>query len=162
MKRYAHRIGAVFFVLWGILHVAGGAALLQELSAGGVTGVLASLGSAVPAAELPAISGGVTAAVLAFFSFNWIWIGLVVLAVGARLNWVNSVAGYWLNLSVAGAADLGLLVFLLLPGYMAPADGWPGPLLWVLAAIFSTIGLVSRDAQPAGQVAAGETSPLPG
>lgn len=144
MKSYAPKIGATFYILWGLLHIVGGAALLQQLSAEGVTGVLASLGTAVPPAELPVVSGGVTAAVLAFFAFNWVWIGLVVLAVGIWLNWHNSRLGYWLNLMVAGAADLGLLIFLLLPGYMAVTDGWPGPLLWLLAVVFSTIGLLSQ------------------
>ena len=153
MKTYAPKIGAIFYILWGILHIVGGAALLQELSAGGVRDVLASLGSAVPAAELPAISGGVTGAVVAFFAFNWVWIGLLVLVVGARLNWHNNKIGYWLNLAVAGASDIGLIVTLLAPGYMAVSDGWPGPLLWLLAAIFSTIGLLNDNSQPAGQIA---------
>ena len=77
----------------------------------------------------------------------------MVLAVGVRLNWFNNLTGYWLNISVAGAADLGLIIFLLLPGYMALSDGWPGPLLWLLAAIFSTIGLLNRNSPRVGQVA---------
>lgn len=151
MKAYAHKIGAVFFMLWGILHIVGGAALLQQLSAEGVTGVLATLGSAVTIAELPVITGGVTAAVLAFFAFNWVWIGLLVLVVGVKLNWHNSRLGYWLNLYVAAAADLGLIIFLLAPGYMALADGWPGPLLWLLAAVFSAIGLFNHTPQQVRQ-----------
>jgi hypothetical protein len=101
---------------------------------------------------LPAVSGGVTGAVLAFFAFNWVWIGLLVLVVAITLNWRNSRIGYWLNLAVAGAADLGLIIFLLLPGYMAVSDGWPGPLLWLLAAVFSTIALLSHKAERVGQV----------
>jgi hypothetical protein len=163
MKAYAHKIGAVFFVLWGILHIVGGVALLQQLSAEGTMGVLATLGSAVPMAKLPAGSGGVTggvtgdvigevvAAVLAFFAFNWVWIGLLVLVVGIRLNWHNNCIGYWLNLYVAAAADVGLIIFLLAPGYMAVSDGWPGPLLWLLAAVFSTIGVFNHTPQQAGQ-----------
>ena len=57
------------------------------------------------------------------------------------LNWKNSRLGYWLNLGVVGAADIGLFVFLIIPGYMALADGFSGPLLWLLAFVFSTIGL---------------------
>jgi len=152
MKTFAHKIGAVFYILWGILHIAGGAVLFQQLAAEGATGALATLGSAVPAAGLPAISGGVTAAVLAFFAWNWIWIGLLVLVVGVRLNWKNSQVGYWLNLTVVGAADLGLIVTLLVPGHMALTDGWPGPLLLLLAAMFSTIGLLNYNSQPTGQI----------
>jgi hypothetical protein len=162
MKMNAPKIGAIFYILWGLVHIVGGVVLLQQLSAEGLTAVLASLGSALPQAELPVISGGVTAAVVAFFAFNWVWIGLLVLGVGLRLNWLNSPTGYWLNLSVAGASDLGLFIFLLRPGYMALADGWPGPLLWLLAAIFSTIGLLNQGLHPAGAVAARENSALPG
>jgi len=37
-----------------------------------------------------------------------------------------------MNLAIVGAADIGLIVFLLLPGHMAISDGIPGPALWVL------------------------------
>ena len=40
------------------------------------------------------------------------------------------VTGYWFNLVIVGAADIGLIIFLLAPGYMAIADGIPGPALW--------------------------------
>lgn len=162
MKPYLYKIGAVFYMLWGLLHIIGGVALLQTLSTEGVKGALATLGSAVLTAELPVISGGVTGAVLAFFAFNWVWIGLLVLIVAVRLNWHNSNVGYWLNLAVAGAADLGLIVILLGPGYMAVSDGWVGPLLWLLAVIFSTTGLLNRNSQQTGQVISKEQSPLPG
>lgn len=162
MKPYLHKIGAVFYILWGLLHIIGGVALLQTLSSEGVKGVLATLGSAVPTTELPVISGGVTGAVLAFFAFNWVWIGLLVLVAAVRLNWYNSKIGYWLNLAVAGAADLGLIVMLLAPGYMAISDGWAGPLLWLLAIIFSTTGLLNRNSQQTGQVMSKEQSLLPG
>ena len=62
-------------------------------------------------------------------------------------------AGLGLNLFVAGSADVGLIVALLLPGIMALSDGWPGPLLWLLAAMFSTLGLLNQDEWPAGQTA---------
>lgn len=159
MKTTAPKIGAIFYILWGLLHIAGGGALLQQLSAQGATGVLGTLGSAVPDADLPAISGGVIAALLAFFAFNWVWIGLLVLGVGVGLNWRNSPLGYWLNLLVAGAADLGLIIFLLMPGYMALVDGWPGPLLWALAALFSTLGLLNQNSPSLGQITAAKNSP---
>jgi hypothetical protein len=153
MKTITPKIGALFYILWGLLHVAGGASLLQQVSAEGVRGALATLGSAIPDSELPNVSGAVIAAVLSFFAFNWVWIGLLVLVVGVKLNWNNSRIGYWINLTVAGAADLGLIMFLLTPGYMALSDGWPGPLLWLLAAVFSTLGYLSQHRRPIRQIA---------
>ncbi|NJN83270.1 MAG: hypothetical protein HC802_13950 [Caldilineaceae bacterium] len=58
------------------------------------------------------------------------------------MNWRNSRAGYWINLGVVAAADLGLLLTLLLPGMMAWSDGLWGPLLWLLAAGFTTLARV--------------------
>lgn len=147
MKKYTHKIGAVMYILWGLLHIVGAGLLLQQLSSEGVVGVLASLGSAVPAAELPDVSGGVVGAVLAFHSWNLLWIGLLVVVVGLRLNWTNRPIGYWLNAVVVGAADIGLIVTLLVPGYMTWSDGWPGPVLWFLAVVFSTIGLLQKPAR---------------
>lgn len=72
MKLHAHKIGAVFYGLWGLLHIIGGLALWQQLAAGGSKAVLASLGSALPPAEIPAISGNLSEAVLAFFAWNWV------------------------------------------------------------------------------------------
>jgi hypothetical protein len=151
MKVYAHKIGAVFYILWGLLHIAGGVVLLQQLAADGATKALATIGSAVPPVDLPIISGGVTAAVLAYYAWNILCIGLLVLVVGVKLNWNNSRMGYWLNLAVVGAVDLGLIFTLLAPGYMALADGGLGLALWLPAAIFSTIGLLHHHPQRAGQ-----------
>lgn len=146
MKKHAHKIGAIFYVLWGILHVIGGGAIL---TAENVNAQLAMFGTAVPAEQLPPNPGEVVHAGLSFHAFNLTWLGILALLVGVFLNWKNSRLGYWLNLGVVGAADLGLFVFLIIPGYMALADGFPGPLLWVLAFIFSTIGLLQNDGKAA-------------
>lgn len=153
MKTNASKVGAVIYILWGLLHVLGGVSLLQQLATEGAPGALATLGSAVPGADLPTFSDEVTVAVLAFFAFNWVWIGLLVAVVAVRLNWKNGRVGYWLNLAVAGAADLGLILFLVAPGLMALSDGWPGPLLWLLAAVFSTMGLLIPDTAQTEQAA---------
>jgi len=147
MMKNAHKIGAVFYILWGILHIVGGAALLQQLSAEGATGVLAAIGSAVPPDELPLISGGVASSVLGYHAWNILWFGIFAVVIGVVFNWKNSPIGYWLNLSVIGAVDLGLTFAHLVPGYMALSDGLWGVGLWILAAIFSTIGLLNGKKQ---------------
>lgn len=142
MRKYAHKIGAIFYVLWGILHVIGGSAILTAESA---SAQLAMFGTAVPAEQLPPNPGEIVHAGLSFHAFNLAWLGILTLLVGVFLNWKNSRLGYWLNLGVVGAADIGLFIFLIIPGYMALADGFPGPLLWVLALVFSTIGLLQNE-----------------
>lgn len=138
---HSHRIGAVFFVLWGILHIVGGAAMLQTLSTDGATGYLALLATALPAAALPSVPEGVATGVFAFHGYNLVWLGFVSLLIGVLLNWKNSVAGYWINLAVVSFADIGLIVFMILPGYMRPVDGAAGPVLWLLAGAFGGMGV---------------------
>lgn len=72
----APKIGAVFYILWGILHMVGGAALLLELLTEGAIGVLAVIDSAVPPDELPRISGSVASSVLGYHVWNILWFGL--------------------------------------------------------------------------------------
>jgi hypothetical protein len=68
------------------------------------------------------------------------------IAVAVMLNWKNSRLGYWLNLVVVSAADIGFIVYVLMPGYVPLIPGGLGPLLWILAVIFSTLGI--RQANP--------------
>jgi hypothetical protein len=135
----AHRIGAIFYILWGLLHVVGGAVLLSTWTSAGSSALMRSFGSAVASSvpeTLPAVVGGVGA----FHAFNLVWIGLLVIVVAAKLNWHNSRTGAWLNGTLAGMADLGLVVFLLLPGYMPWAEGAPGIVLFVPALLFTAVG----------------------
>lgn len=144
MKQYAHRIGAIFYALWGILHILGAAVLLQQASSGGATTVFATIGSATPVADLPQVAGGLATAVLTYYAWNLLWVGLFVLVVAIWLNWKNSLLGFWLNLVVVGAVDLGLLFTLIAPGHMALSDGLLGVGLWLPALLFSAIGLAAK------------------
>ena len=135
----AHRIGAVLFGLWGVLHVVGGGALLFAWSSRGSGELMRSYGSTVAADigdDLPSIVG----AVGAFHAFNLLWIGALVLWVAITLNWKNRPEGLWLNVAMAGAADLGLVLFLLTPGYMTWGEGAPGLALFAPAVVFALLG----------------------
>jgi hypothetical protein len=155
MNAISHKAGAVFYGLWGLLHIVGALALLLQLSAG-AGAVLATIGSATPAAEVPAMSGGLAEAVLAYYAWNLLWIGVLVTVVAVRFNWRNDPAGFWLNLVVVSAVDLGLVVTLVLPGHMALADGLMGIVLWLPAVFFSTWGFVRRPSLLAAR------APVPG
>jgi hypothetical protein len=145
LKKYAHKIGAVFYVLWGILHILGGIAILTAESP---NAQLAMFDTAVPADTLPANPGEVVHAALSFHAFNLAWFGVFALLVGVLMHWRNSRLGYWLNFSIVGVADIGLFIFLIFPGYMALADGSPGPVRWILAFIFSANGLLNAQSKP--------------
>jgi hypothetical protein len=147
VKRHAHRVGAVFYVLWGIVHIYVGALMLYRLAADGGTGVLAVTASAVPVEELPQNLTGVAAAVLGTHAWNLMVFGAFALVVAVTLNWRNSRIGYWLNLGVVSADDVGFMYAVVLPGYIRLGEGLLGPALWVLAIIFTTIGVLANPDQ---------------
>jgi hypothetical protein len=141
------KAGAVFYALWGVIHIIGGAVLLQAALIGNDAFVRAQVGSSPVAlpplgAQGPALS--VASGVFAFHAFNLTWLGLTVLCVAVLLNWRNVPAGYWLNLALVGFTDLGLMLFIVMPGVMPWADAWIGPALFAPAWLFSTMGMRSR------------------
>ena len=149
MKKYAHKIGAGFYVLWGILHIGFGATMLYKLSAEGGTGVLAVVGTAIPLGDLPQNLTGIENGLLGHHSWNILWFGIFAIVVGIMLNWKNDRTGYLVNLAVVGLSDLGFIVAIMIPGYITIADGIMGPILWILAVIFSTIGFLKGETQTA-------------
>ena len=144
MRLQAHRIGAVSYVLWGLLHLVLGIVLVFGITSTGGTTALAVFGSGVPAEEWPQNLGGVTGGILAHYAWNLAVIGFVVAAVAATLNWTNSRLGYWLNLGLVTGVELGFLVEILLPGYMRLGPGLLAPILWAVAVVFSTIGYLTK------------------
>jgi len=145
IKENAHKIGAVLYGLWGVLHIYFGVWMLYALSTEGAAAVIAIVGSGVPASTLPTVLDPVTAATIGQHAWNILWFGIFALVVAVLLNWKNSVAGYWANLVVVSAADSGFAVAIMIPGYIALADGIEGPLLWIPALIFSTIAYRNRN-----------------
>ncbi len=146
MKRHAHHIGAVCYVLWGLLHVWAGADLLRA----DALDQLALLSTdPLPNQALPLALQPLVHAALSFHAYNLLWFGLFAVVVAISLNWRNSWIGYWVNGAVVGADDLGLLLFLILPGHLSFGEAGLGPVLFALAALFSSIGVLKRDARSA-------------
>ena len=119
------KLGAVTYVLWGLLHIQ--AARLVYM-----------LGNSL---EPGMVQGRVFQD-----AYNLLFFALFGIAVAMMLKWKNSRLGYWLNLVVVSAADIGFIVYVLMPGYAPLVPGGLGPLLWILAVIFSTLGI--RQANP--------------
>ena len=69
---------------------------------------------------------------------------MTAIAVALMLNIRNSAWGYWINLGVLALADTGLIIFVLIPGYMPLWPGLAGPILWVLGLAFSTLAYLRR------------------
>lgn len=115
------KLGSITYVLWGLLHLEAARRVYmlgQSIDPGMIQGRIYQ-----------------DAWSLLFFAI----FGIIV---AVYLNWRNSYQGYWLNLIVVSAADLGYILFVLIPGYVPLVPGGLGPLLWVLAIIFSTLGII--------------------
>lgn len=117
------KIGAVLYVIWACLHL---------LAAYSVYALARSLDSSMVQGRLFRDA------------WNLLFFSLIAISVAVTLNWRNSVWGYWINFATLGIADTGMVFFILVPGYAPVWPGIVGPIVWVLATIFSTIALVTR------------------
>ena len=120
MSIYA-RTGAVAYVLWGLLHIEAARKVYllgRSLEPGMVQGRVYQ------------------------DAWNLLFFALFGIVVAVVFNWKNSRLGYWLNLVVVTAADIGFIVAILVPGYLPLVPGGLGPLLWIAALVFSTLGIV--------------------
>jgi hypothetical protein len=119
---YFAKLGAVTYVLWGLLHIQAARlvyVLGQSLEPGMIQGRI--------------------------FQDAWylLFFALFGIVVAVTLNWKNSRLGFWLNLVVISAADIGFIIFVMVPGYAPLVPGGLGPLLWVVALAFSTLGIMA-------------------
>lgn len=116
------KLGAITYVLWGLLHIEAARRvymLAQSLEPGMVQGRI--------------FQG----------AWNLLFFAMFGIVVAVIWNWRNSRLGYWLNLVVISAGDIGFILFVLMPGYLPLVPGGLGPLLWVVALSFSTLGIIS-------------------
>ena len=112
------KLGAVTYVLWGLLHIQA-ARLVYVLG--------------------QTLEPGIVQARIYQGAWNLLFFALFGIAVAVVLNWKNSRLGYWLNLVVISIADIGFIITILLPGYVPLVPAGLGPLLWIIAVIFSTL-----------------------
>jgi hypothetical protein len=122
-----HRVGATFYVIWGLLHVYAANGLYQ-------------MGAAMEPSILEAriVQG----------AWHLLFFGALAIVVGIRWNWRNSAIGYWINIVTLSVVDLGFIFIVFLPHLLFYSPAVLGPLFWVLAAIFSTLGYL-REARTA-------------
>ncbi|WP_207004496.1 hypothetical protein [Trinickia mobilis] len=118
-KTVLARIGAVFFVIWGLAHFFAAYQVYQTGLAGSPSLVQGRLFQE------------------AFYIFAFATTGIVL---AIKLNWRNSRAGFWVNALIIGIGDVPFILFVLIPGY---APFWPGilgPVLWIAGMIFTGLG----------------------
>ena len=115
--------GAVFYVLWALLHVY----VAYKLFA-----MADGVGAAMVSARLDQLAFYIGAA------------GLFA-AIFALDNWRNGALGYWGNLLLVSTLDIGYVWFVVLRVDMPIVEALLGPALWVIAASFSSLGYWSAD-----------------
>ncbi|MBO9379636.1 hypothetical protein GG804_22955 [Sphingomonas histidinilytica] len=116
--RWAARIGAIFYILWGVFHL---------MAAKAVFG-------------LADLANGMTRARLQQDAFYLLAFAVAGMAIAVLLNWRNDRWGYWLNAVLLAVADIPFIIFVLIPGLTPPWPGLAGPLLWAVAFGLTTIG----------------------
>jgi hypothetical protein len=113
-------IGTVFYVLWGLLHLVA-AYQVFRLARGQASNMVQGR--------------------LYQNAWNLACIAVVVIVIAVVYNWNNSLFGYWLNLVTTSITDIGFILFIVVPRYLPLRLGIPGPALWILAVITSTVGI---------------------
>ena len=115
-----HKTGAALYLLWGLLHVKASIATYQL----GMT-----------------LEPGIVQGRVYQDAWNLAFFAIAVSVIAVLLNWRNSRLGFWLNFSLATVTDLGFIFHVLIPGYIPMVPGVAGPVLWVLAFIFTAIAI---------------------
>ena len=124
MSKITYRLGAIFYILWGLIHI---------VAANGIYQVGLTQGPGTVQARL--YQG----------AWNMLYLAIFTIVIGVIFNWKNSLLGYWLNLATVSVTDIGFIVLVLIPGYSTDILG---PILWVLGVIFSTIGIMKAPREP--------------
>ena len=119
-----HRIGAVMYLIWGVLHL-NAALKVYQLSG--------------------TLDPGMVQGRLFQAAWNLLFFAVVAIVVAVLFNWRNSRLGYLINLITISATDIGFIWFILVPGYLTLWPGVLGPVFWVLGFIFATIALRKEE-----------------
>jgi hypothetical protein len=124
MSNIFAKLGAITYVIWGVLHIVAAKAVYtlgQTLDPGMIQGRIFQ------------------------DAWNLLFFAIFGIVVAIFLNWKNSRLGYWLNLIVVSVGDIGYIIYLIIPGYVSLIPGAFGPITWLLAALFSTIGILGAN-----------------
>lgn len=123
MNRTWARLGAVCYVIWGLLHLKAAYSVYQ-------------VGAAVPT--------GMVQGRLYQDAWNLLFFAIAAIGLACTLNWRASRWGFWINLGVISLADTGFIFFVLVPGFMGWWPGVLGPVFWIAGWILTGLGLDRR------------------
>lgn len=124
----AARFAVIFYLVWGLFHVYVAWDIYQ-----------------VGGTQSGIVQGRVYQ--LAAYMLS---ISVFVIAVALSLNWRNDRVGYWLNLLVAGWADLVWVAVVVAPGYVGVMRGLAPPAIFLIAAALSSLAFWNGETPGAG------------
>lgn len=119
------RAGAGAYVIWALLHFQAAWSVYQ-------------LGRHMPP--------GMEAGRVLQNAWNLLWFSIIAIAAAVGLNWRNDARGWLVNLVIVSVADLGFILFVLMPGYVSMWPGLTGPVFWLLGLGFSTATVLKKRA----------------
>jgi hypothetical protein len=122
--------GAVFYLLWGLLHIQAGV-------------TIASLGLGLHKPGM--VQGRIYQDSFYTFYAAAALIGTVLVSVWQMPNSREWKFCYWLTLGIAAATDVSFIIFILVPGYMKLWPGIEGPAAWGIGWAFWTWSYVLRS-----------------
>ena len=112
------KIGAISYALWGLVHI----------------------GAAVQGVRLArTIEVGAVRSRLMQNAWNLGCSAVAAVFIALAFNWSNSAAGYWINLALISAVDIGFVVLIAWPGLIDRRSAITGPALWLTGVLFSTL-----------------------
>jgi hypothetical protein len=123
--KWATRIGAALYVLWGSFHLVAANAVYA----------------------LAEQSTGMVRARLLQDAFYLLFFAIAGILMAAILNWRNDKQGYWMNGTLIAFADIPFVLFVLVPGLIPWWPGLAGPLLWLAAFVCTTIARFSSESK---------------
>jgi hypothetical protein len=113
------QIGAILYIAWALLHI-NAAFQVYKLGSRQTVGM---------------VQGRIYQS-----SWNLAFLAVAVIVVAVVYNWFNNPLGYWFNLVLTSVTDIGFILFVVVRRYLPLRPGLMGPIFWILAVIFSTLG----------------------
>ena len=121
-------VAAGAFILWGILHIIGGSAILVSAWSNPDAGFANYRGATN---GYDALSGDI----LGYFAYGLAALGIASVMISFKGNLKNDETALMANTLIIVLTEIGLIVFLLSPGHLSFAEASPGLVLGSIAII---------------------------
>ena len=125
-RKYLFMISAILWVIWGAVHAFAGIIVLSSDAAAGFQAIADAVDPETLAHDYAPAVGGI----LNQHGWNLLWFGVVTI-IGAVFIWRGQPTAIWVTALVGGMADLGYLLFVDFPGYVA---FFPGTVMTIISA----------------------------